>query len=477
MKYERNNNKIWNRRIPTLLGLLLLLFGTVVSASILQNNTNLFGKAATGKEPQNIRITNISDTSFIVTYTTTDSVPGTISYGQAESEKKIGLDDRDQDTGTPKGYETHHITIKGLNPETQYEFTIVSSDTIYQKNNQPFSVTTAPTLDEGLSDEKSLAGKVLLADGSPGSEILVYASTEDGQILSTVTKQDGSYTLPIHTMRTKDLTAYAEFTDETSINLLYRSSLAASEVETLVTQINPVPQITLSKNYDFTQAEIPISDNQTASESAQTEKFPLDATDLTEQTQNRGEVKEKEPAILTPKQNEGFSDQQPEFTGTALPNETIEITIQSDPIKTEVIADKNGNWSFRPDKPLPPGQHTITIVSKDALGLTKRLTRSFTVFAEGSQFTEPSVSPTKKPSPTPTTKASPIPTLIPTVSPTITSTPTRAVIVTPVVSAHPTPVPSVPPTGNESLVVSGIAALGVTIIGLLLFFLTRGGAL
>ncbi|MBI4097330.1 MAG: hypothetical protein HY428_02855 [Candidatus Levybacteria bacterium] len=467
------NNGVLQKRIPTLLGIVLLAMATIASAFFVSNNsTTFFGRAAGENIPQNVRITNISDTSFSVSYTTFGKVIGALSYGKDANEKNSAFDDRDVEDGVPKEYNTHHITVQNLSLKTKYTFSIASGGSDFLNNEVPYDVTTGEAIDEVPADQDPIVGNVVLPDGQPAGEVLVYAQSEDGSPQSTVAKSDGSYSLPIDTMRTSDLTSYVEFSDETIIALSFQSETAESKATVLVSQINPVPQITLSKIYDFTQGEPLVTDNTPASDSAQ-EQLPVGIPEEAET-----------PSIVSPETNEEFSDQRPRFTGTALPNATVEITIQSNPVKVQVKADSNGNWVYRPDKPLTPGKHTITILTKDTLGLTKRITESFTVFAQGSQFTEPSVSPTagasktptSKPSPTSTPRPSSTLTPIPTTStPTVTLSPTPTTVPTSPTNLTTTPVPSVKPTGSETSIALGIGAFGAMFFGLLLFFLMRGG--
>lgn len=478
------NNGVLQKRIPTLLGIVLLAMATIASSFFVSNNsTTFFGRAAGENIPQSVRITNISDTSFSVSYTTFGKVIGTLSYGKDENEKNNSFDDRDREGGVPKEYNTHHITVQNLTPQTKYVFSIVSGGSDFLNNEALFEVTTGSEIDDAPTTKDTIAGNVVLPDGQPANDALVYAQTEDGNPRSTLAESDGSYTLEISAMRTSDLASFVEFAGDTVIALSFRNEALESKATVLASQANPVPQVMLSKIYDFTKGEPIVTDDTPASESAQ-EQLPVGIPEEAET-----------PSIVSPETNEEFSDQRPRFTGTALPNATVEITIQSDPIRVQVKADSNGNWVFRPEKPLTPGKHTITILTKDTLGLTKRISESFTVFAQGSQFIQPSVSPIQgTSSPTPTNKATP--TSTPRPSSTTTPTPTRGTTATPtpttsttptptisitasptLITASITPVPSVKPTGTGASVALGIAAFGAMLVGLLLFFLMRGGAL
>ncbi|MBI4084472.1 MAG: fibronectin type III domain-containing protein [Candidatus Levybacteria bacterium] len=469
------NNGLLQKRMPTILGVALLAIATVISALFVRNNTtNLFGRAAADNVPQNISITNVSDTSFSVSYTTSGKVIGTLSYGKNKDLEKNVFDDRDTEDGVPKEYNTHHITVQNLTKKTKYFFSIVSGGSIFLNNEALFEITTSEEIEDAPTSQDPVSGNIILSDGQPAGDVLVYAETENGSPQSSLAEPDGSYSLPIETMRTTDLLSYVEFSDETVISLIFRNETAESKATVLFSQSNPVPQITLSKIYDFTQGEPIVSDTPQASESG-TEQLPVGTI-----------PKEEAPSIISPENKEEFSDQRPRFTGTALPNAIVEITIQSNPIKAQVKADSNGNWVYRPEKPLSPGKHTITILTKDSLGLTKRISESFTVFAQGSQFTEPSVSPSqgtttptptsKQSSPTSTPRPSATSTPTPTIrTPTATLSPIPTIVPTSPTSLTATPVPSIKPTGSETSVALGVGAFGAMLFGLLLFFLMRGG--
>ncbi len=457
-------NSLFNKKIPTLLGLILLGIG-LFTVSYLANTGSLFVTQATPPyAPEQIRITNISDTSFTVSFITDEAVLGTLSYGTNQSLGKLALDDRDQQTGTPRPYQTHHITVKNLTPNSEYFFSITASDKEFLDQDKPFSVRTLSPLSETPPQQSPIVGKVSYPDGSTRSDVIVFLVGDSTQSYSVLSKQDGSYVMPLNSIRTKDFTGYANLKGTDILQMLFVGPTLSSRASLYPTQINPVPLITLSNSYDFTVGETPSIVEETASTSASSVSFP--SFEATEVTQN-------EPQITSPKNEEGLSDQQPSFQGKALPNESVEILIQSShEISTTVKANANGSWSFRPDQKLEPGEHTVTIKTKDSNGILKTIRRSFTVYAEGSQFTEPSVSPVQT-TPTPTIFVEPTPTLTPTPTPTLSITATPSAIPT-INEATPTVVP--PPSespGSSSVIISVIIA-GIALVMGLFFFSLQG---
>ena len=458
---NETKNTMWNRRMPSLFGIffLILAIGTI---GWLSRNAILFGtKAALSTDPRDIQISNISDTSFTVSFITDAPTLGTVNYGQNGKTDQVKLDDRDQPANKPQQHTVHFITISNLRPSTKYSFSITSGAKSFLNNGSPYEIATAGTL-EAATEKKLLKGKVTLDDGTVPNEAIVYTSTNNSQLLSALVKS-GTYDIDLANLRSKDLSDISNLNPDEVLKLLIANANGQSHVSLLASQINPVPMIILSNDYDFAVSSQPLP-TPIASESAGLSGTPAAFPTSVGGTKN-------EPQILSPQKEQTLKDQQPLFKGKAVPNENVTITINStQSITTTVQSDANGNWQFRPDVPLEPGKHTITISTTDASGLLKTITQSFTVYAAGSQFTEPSVSPTQiSPTTTSAPTSAPSPTLGATMTPlptTVTSTLTPTTIVS-------SPAPSVPVTGNDTTLFLSIAGVvSVVSIGALLFFLT-----
>lgn len=461
------NNQLAQKKIPGFVGLFVLLIGIGVTVWLAQTQTNLFQHASPSETPKNIRITNISDTSFTLTYQTDTTFIGTMTVGTGSDTQTI-LDDRDQKTGTPRPYSLHSITAKNLQPSTTYTFSILSGSTTFLNNGQKFSVTTASKLTENPSSIHPLAGKIVASTGNAPDEAIVYATTSNGQTLSTLTNESGLYILPLNTLRTKDLASLVPLTATSILQLLVVGTQDTAEATISVDGSNPVPAITLGEKYDFTLSSTPVASSSAVG------GFPAFGLD---------ESLKATPQILNPATpNQGFTDAQPLFKGTALPNEEVSITIHSDAAITKTVtADANGNWSFRPSTPLSPGQHTILISTKTKSGIIQTIQRSFTVYAAGSQVGEsatPSATLTPKPTatPTPTFKPTATPTPLPkaTITPLPTATPTPVTVAQNVATITSKPQQKLPPTGSNATVVVGITGIVTTLVGMMIFILTRG---
>ena len=445
---------VLHARIPNIFGLLLLValvFGTIM---LVKTGVLFPIRATVNDQPKAVQITNITDKSFTVTYVTEEQVVGSVTYGESETFGTVSLDERDTAGNNAQPHKVHAITINNVKPQTKYYFAIISGSSTFSNSGSAYSVTTAATPKTVPPAQDPVSGTLIKPDGEKPLEAIVYVSTDGSQTISAFAKADGTYTVPINTLLDEQLTNYMSLNDQTLLHINVVGDGMLANVKVTKDKSNQIPQITLGQDYDFTLAggedSMPV-----ASDSADTNqtlpKFSVDKHINTN------------PQILTPQRDETLSDQQPKFTGTAPPNRTVEIVIHStQEIRATVRTDQSGAWSFRPGKPLTPGTHTIQITTKDEAGFTRTLVQSFVVNAQGSQFTEPSVSPIKSPTPTPTRVPTPTPTPRVTLVPTATKTPTPTIRVTsgaspttqPSTGASPTISPSVVPSIVPSSVLS-----------------------
>ena len=91
---------IWDKRIPTLLAMLLIVVGVGITSFLVNKGVIIVGRASPTTNPQNVRISNITDNSFTVSYNTDAQVIGSINYGKNLNLGQTALDDRDQQTGS-----------------------------------------------------------------------------------------------------------------------------------------------------------------------------------------------------------------------------------------------------------------------------------------------------------------------------------------------------------------------------------------
>jgi len=250
-------NAFWDKRIPTLLSILLIGISIVITSVLVKNRVIFVSRADITQTPQDVKITNISDNSFTISYTTESENIASVSFGTDNSLGQTALDDRDQKGGI-RPHKIHNFVLQNLRPKTKYFFTIVSGDYTFLNNGVPYEITTAPIPKITPTPKAPITGKIVLPDGESPKEALVYANIDKAQEISSLAKTDGTYLLPLSFLL-EDLSYPITLDANAVIKMVITNGSLKSNVLLSARQTNPVPVITLSNDYDFTQKTKQIS--------------------------------------------------------------------------------------------------------------------------------------------------------------------------------------------------------------------------
>lgn len=422
--------------IPTILGIIILLAGIFAGVFALRNAQIFKIGASTDTSPKDIRISNITDNSATISWTTDKETSGFVAWGAAQGDtNKVA----EEDLSSQK-YFSHSISLSGLSANTNYFYKINSDGTNFDNGGIPWQFTTGVTLDAS-KNFILLSGNVISATGNPEVKSLVYASV-GGYLLSTLTSNDGNFVFQLGSTRTPDLTNYAQIDLKST---LIQISVVAPPDGVTSAQIfpqsgNPTPTIVIGQVYDFrsspanNQGGVPNANLSLPQNASQSSKFDTAAS---QSATSSGSV-----ILESLSEGETITSQKPQFFGKGPGGESITITVHSqEPISSTLKIPQSGSWSYSVPTDLVPGPHTITISWIDISGITRTLTRDFVVQAgEVPAFTASQSGVTPTPTATPTVSPTPrtslnSPTPIPTGTPRVTLTPS------PTVSGTPMPVP------------------------------------
>lgn len=428
---------IFSKRIPTVGALFALIIAIGITTFLIQKNTNLIGKASPNVNPQDIKITNISDTSFTVSFTTNEKTSSALSVEGEGIQTSLVFDVRDRTSGTQKEYFSHYMTASGLNPSSNYNFSIIVGGETILDGNKKFTVKTGPTI-ETPQASNYITGLIVHPNGEAASDTIVYLQTIGAENISALTDKDGAYSFSLNIIRSSSFDNIISFKDGDDINLEAHFQNLFSKTSLKYSQsLNYIPTIILNDSYDFSTAE---------------EKTASVTSELTN-TETKTTVQETSLKVTSPKDGQSLNDNKPTIQGVASPNTVVKITINSNSIiQGQAKSDANGFWSFRPKTALSPGNHTVTVETVGPSGITKIIKQNFTVFADGSQVQEsatPSASP-KLASPTPTFTPTPTVTLIPAK---LSSSPTPSSTISPSlqITLTPTTTTSLQSTGGSQI--------------------------
>jgi len=426
---------------PTLLGILIASVGLVTGVVLLKNPLSSLVGATPEEAPKKVKMTNITDQEFVVTWVTDKALTGFVQYGESSNPDLVVSDDRDQSSGSVGSYFTHFVTIKNLQSSTKYNFRIGSGKSLYDQQGELYQISTGPQLSDAPAADVAY-GQVNTTSGDAAAGALVYIHLSGMIPQAALVKPTGSWVIPLATSRTTDLTSFAPYdkiTDKLEI-FVEGGILGTSQLTVTTAEDKPVSLITLGTN-QIISVEPTIDPNLPSKFVGAAIAAP--ATETAKLT------------ILIPKSNESVNSTQPEIVGKAPAKATIEIEIHSNEIITDTtVADANGDWSYSIPAGLSPGEHTITI-STLVNGVIKKVTRSFVVQAANesnapafSATASATLAPTTQPTPSPTKKLTPTSTVAPTIAPRV---------------SYPSTESGVPNSGNLTPTIL-LAILGIGLI-------------
>lgn len=407
------------KKIPTIIALLILFLGLASGIFLIRSNKTFKLGADETSAPKNVRVSNISDTSFTVSWTTQKETSGFIVWGDNPS----SLKNVEQDSLGDTGY-VHYTSTQGLAQQKKYYFKINSQGYEYDNNGIAWEVEVPSALNFP-PPVKPISGDVLDATGSPASNVVVFASIGGAQLLSTTTSPKGTYIIPISLLRTSALNGYYNI-DETNdvIEISVQAGpLGVASAEVNAESARPSPSIILGQTHDFKNMS-PVRDGPLP-------EADLSAPSLAEKS-SRFDVPESLPqeesenvTITSVTEGETITTQKPQFFGEGPAGVDITITVESDPVTDSVKVNNVGTWKWTPPSTLEPGLHTVTLAYRDENGILQKIIRNFVVSAaEGPAFeATPSATPAQTPASTPTSTPSSTPTTLTTTTPTAPPTP------------------------------------------------------
>lgn len=236
-------------RIPTLLGLGILISGLVIGGFLVNQRQTLLTKAAPTVEPKNITVANLSSLAVSIYWQTDIATTGFVQAGVNPSLGQTFLDERD--LKSPSQYNLHFVTLNNLNPNTTYYYKVTSGPANYPKGS-PLTFKTPLQLPS--SGDRPLIGKVVDERLQPIQEAIIKLEIPGAQILAAITKTAGNFIIPLSELRTddnKEVFKLSEASPAAQLTIINTSK--SSEVKFKLPFSDILPPIVLGKNLDLIQ--------------------------------------------------------------------------------------------------------------------------------------------------------------------------------------------------------------------------------
>jgi hypothetical protein len=400
------------KKIPTILGIILLLASTFTGVVLTRSRLNLNSKASGDCHPAGIQLTNVTQKSIDISFSTPSPClinlfVNNITYSDARFENS-----QSQST------KLHYFQITNLKPDSLYQFKIISNGEIITNDNYEFK--TAITFSGSVPTSNLAWGRVFLTTSEPAANSIVYLTIPGAAPLSSIVTTAGNWNVSLVSSLNQEKTGWfippEQKIDEDII--VIGENDQTSQITSNTDHNNPVPDIILGHN----SFESPLDTIPANSGSLLTTITPL--------------PNNKKLEIINPGNGESITTLKPDFFGQAPVNSKLSIKVESPVvINGETTATSDGSWHWSPPADLTPGEHTITVSSiNPTTGLSETISRKFIVYASDNNLAF---------------NASPSATLI---TPTIIMPTPTTIIETPsptIRTAKPSTGSGVPVTGNS----------------------------
>lgn len=442
-------------KIPTIIGLFVLIAGVGLGV-LLVNRQQIFRLGAAPElVPKDVKVSNVTDDSFAVTWITDKAALGALSWGETGDVGTLATE------STTNLQNVHSVTLTGLSEGRSYFFKINSGGVEFDNDGVPWSATTAPSLTENGTGGV-LTGTITTQTGSGAFPVIVYVTGAGVSPQSTITSQNGNWAVNLANARGADLNSFANVSSSDDLEILVQGGpLGIASAQLSGKSAGSVPPISLGKTHDFTNVAEEETENPDSLLTLPTDEeedliasggFNVGTSSATQSSTivTVDSIDNKEVI---------FTDT-PEIFGKAPAGTTITITIQSDPVTATVKAASNGTWKFTPPESLPEGTHTLTVSWRDQGGILRTLTRSFTVNASEGDPAFESTPSAGTSTPRPTTTATPRLSPTPTASGSATLNPSA----TPLKTKTPTPTAEALPSAGVGIPTVALVFLGVLLI-------------
>ncbi|MBI4058195.1 fibronectin type III domain-containing protein [Candidatus Gottesmanbacteria bacterium] len=398
--------------IPTIIALIIMVFGFGSLIFLTENATSLLTRASGDASPKEVTLSNITDTSFTISWVTDLPAVGLVKYRSREETllSRAFYDIRDTEKSLSER-QIHFVSASSLKPSTTYDISIVSGSKTF--TDPRYAVTTGLPLPPPEHEIKPTYGTIRDSSDQPTEGVLVYTSFDGSQTLAVLSDTHGNWVLPLGTLRSQDGSRYFIPTKTDIERFFFVGDNGRSIVTTTAQNNAPLPPVQLGESYDFSKIQGNLPQGLII---AQAESFSKVLGTVNADFQ-----------VLMPTTGAFIPSGRPVFKGTGMPGKNVIITLSGPSLITEKVkvAD-NSSWSWVPKNDLTPGKYSSTFTSVAQDGTPTTRAAQFTILKSGTSVlgeatASASVSPSPRASASASASLKPSPSLK--VSPAATPTP------------------------------------------------------
>lgn len=235
-------------KIPTILGLGILLLGLGVGVFMSDQNQTLKLKASQSAVPKDITVTNVSATRASIFWQTDIPTTGFVQTGNTSLLSEIYRDERD--VQGLNNYRLHFVTLTNLRPNSTYYYKINSGPLVFPQS-QSLSFKTLP--ESQPLNYQPIIGTIVNSSLQPVPEAVVTLEIPGAKKLITITKVAGNFLLPLSNLNPLQPEEAIDGRPDLKAKLIISDGNTSSEIS-----INPfskqlvLPPLVLGQNKDLT---------------------------------------------------------------------------------------------------------------------------------------------------------------------------------------------------------------------------------
>lgn len=369
-----NNSVVREKKISTILGLVLVC-GLFAALFALRKGALIFSsKASEDIAPKDVKITNVTDKSFVISWKTEKAANGQIKFSE-ENGGKLFFDSRDK-IGSLGEYTTHYFETDNLKAETEYQFSVISGGKEFLDNEVNFKAKTAIDFTGDIPLANLASGVVETNTNTSAQGAIVFVNIDGISPLSSLVTSSRNWAVSLSKAFSADLSTLADYQDGKILEEIFveGGSLGTAVAKVYTEDDDPVAKIILGGEYDFTK------NNDNKGESAEE---TVGGTGGAGFDGGGAVVKEKIFSIDNPEEGEVVGFLKPEIFGKGPSGGKVEIILESTvKFESKLTIDRDGNWRWTPPQDLEEGAHTLTVKFTDAkTGKTETFKRTFVLSA------------------------------------------------------------------------------------------------
>ncbi len=258
-------------------------------------------------------------------------------------------------------YNLHHITLRSLQPDTDYYYVIgTESNVEFDNEGQAFQTTTLPEPSAPSAEAKTVYGSVSNESGNPAEGAIVFVTADRLGDLSSLVKSTGSWAVSLSQARDESGLYYSDLEDSDQLNILVQGVPISKTIEYRlpVSRAQPVPELIFGQPVVDVPAVTPMAEEEEVRSATQGSEL----NSMVEESEDNGlESLESQDGQLETEEDEAISGRLQDLLGEAEPlpvesSASTELELSSETVSQSGAEKENDQITYTTESPKIKGE-------------------------------------------------------------------------------------------------------------------------